>query len=167
MELIRKYTLAETLTHHAWQLALGLQVTLVVMPTEYWLRQYSSSLVAAGMVGIAHRNRQVWLAKLPHSSLSYAIVLHELGHIAHGHSQTSIDNELMAWDWAHRHSMVPWNPVMARVERYALWSHAAFGACDPKLSYAFMPLYGGRIGLNKPASFFLDILRRPGGGGSA
>jgi hypothetical protein len=55
------------------------------------------------------------------SEISYAVALHEIGHIVGRHqlSRNSMVRERWAWRWAQRNALT-WTPTMERVRRKSL-----------------------------------------------
>jgi len=71
------------------------------------------------------KSRRVRLSPVK-SDVTYAIALHEIGHILGDHPKTRIDKEVAAWQWAKTHSLV-WTPEMQataskRLSSYVAWS---------------------------------------------
>jgi hypothetical protein len=67
--------------------------------------------------------------------LTYAVALHEVGHILGTQGKHRIDRELNAWLWAMEHALI-WTDVMeARkkrsLERYISWSIRRNGVIKP------------------------------------
>lgn len=105
---------------HALGLASAFNVMLVFVP-DCERHEACSTLVY---------QRRVVLARGIDDETSYAVVLHELGHVlsAWGMLRTAktldnwnlvIEEERAAWDWA-RHYALEWTVAMASVERYAM-----------------------------------------------
>jgi hypothetical protein len=62
--------------------------------------------------GAAVDINEIWIAPI-RSKLSYAIALHELGHLrgAHRHSRYLMTRERDAWRWANHHALL-WDASM-------------------------------------------------------
>lgn len=76
----------------------------------------------------ARAYRKTRHVKLPpiKSEITYAVALHEIGHIVGDQPRTRIDREVAAWQWAKTYSLV-WTPKMQaaavrRLESYLVWS---------------------------------------------
>lgn len=55
--------------------------------------------------------------------ITYAIALHELGHVLGEQKGKRIDHEVQAWQWARRHAIV-WTDAMKAKEAASLASYA-------------------------------------------
>lgn len=60
------------------------------------------------------------------SEITYAIALHEIGHILGDYPKTRIDKEVAAWQWAKTYALT-WTPTMQaaavkRLGNYIAWS---------------------------------------------
>jgi len=58
--------------------------------------------------------------------ITYAVALHEIGHILGDQPKTRIDREVAAWQWARAYA-IEWTPVMQaaavkRLNNYIAWS---------------------------------------------
>jgi hypothetical protein len=55
------------------------------------------------------------------SAITYAVALHEIGHVLgrHQRSRSRLVRERWAWDWARRHA-ITWTPAMERTMRRSL-----------------------------------------------
>jgi hypothetical protein len=65
--------------------------------------------------------RCFWLIQIPpvRGPVSYAVALHEIGHIlgSRQSSKSTMTREKDAWRWARRNAVVEWTEAMARCER--------------------------------------------------
>lgn len=75
-------------------------------------------------------------------SASYAVALHELGHLfTWKDKKTRIDNELAAWDWAADNAII-WDDNMAKIRRECLRSYLESGKYKaPKKKSAIYNLF--------------------------
>ncbi len=56
------------------------------------------------------------------SEITYAVALHEIGHILGRHPSVRIDKEVAAWEWARKNALV-WTPVMTGVASRSLTTY--------------------------------------------
>lgn len=101
---------AYRLAEHISQLAHAAQVTV----------QYRD-----GAAGRAWRRTKTVRLSPVRSSVTYAVALHELGHVLGAHSGNRLDKEWHAWQWARQHALV-WDDRMTDKERRALASYIAW-----------------------------------------
>jgi hypothetical protein len=59
------------------------------------------------------------------SSKTYAIALHELGHVLGRTGPRRLDKEVFAWDWAFQHALI-WDPVMEAERARCLGSYVVW-----------------------------------------
>lgn len=73
------------------------------------------------------RRKTKWVRLSPvKSEITYAIALHEIGHVLGDYPKTRIDKEVAAWQWAKAYAVV-WTPTMQdaaakRLNKYLAWS---------------------------------------------
>lgn len=64
-----------------------------------------------------------WIAIRPvKSDITYAVALHELGHVLGSQTGKRIDHEVQAWQWARAHALV-WTDAMTQTESKCLASY--------------------------------------------
>lgn len=76
------------------------------------------------------RNRKVRIAPIK-TAISYAVALHEIGHVLGRNPPARLDKEAAAWDWARKHALT-WTPVMEKkmqrcLDSYARWAKRRHG----------------------------------------
>lgn len=114
---------ARQLCTHALELAGAFNVVLIFVPDCE--RHLACATLAYG--------RRVVAARGIDDETSYAVVLHELGHVlspwgllrtikTKGNKNLMLEEERAAWDWA-RHYALEWTAAMASVERWAMGTY--------------------------------------------
>jgi len=105
------------LRRHAHQLAEAFEVRLVEVPDANWKPEYAAA-EATSRVVVAHPIID---------ETTYAVVLHEIGHLAapwgvlqrdHANRNLTRVEEAAAWEWA-RHYALEWTAVMEQVATWA------------------------------------------------
>jgi hypothetical protein len=80
------------------------------------------------------RTRRIRICRV-RSAVTYAIALHELGHVLGRNSGRRLDKEVQAWEWAKRHALTwtkPMRTCAARcVASYLRWCVRKRGAWVP------------------------------------
>lgn len=61
---------------------------------------------------------------VPHvrGAISYAVALHEIGHVLGKRGRNRLDHEVYAWQWAEEHAHM-WNAAMERKRKRSLQSY--------------------------------------------
>ncbi len=59
------------------------------------------------------------------SAVTYAIAMHELGHVLGKQQGRRIDKEVQAWEWAEAHALF-WTKIMVENQRKCLRSYRAW-----------------------------------------
>jgi hypothetical protein len=80
------------------------------------------------------KSRKVRIATVK-SDITYAVALHEIGHILGRHPSLRIDKEVAAWEWAKTNALT-WTPAMQNTAvrllgRYVAWSRRSLVAKAP------------------------------------
>jgi hypothetical protein len=81
------------------------------------------------------------------SAVTYAIALHEIGHIlGPWQSRSRIDSECGAWLWAHENALVWTKPMETKMQRslrsYVNWARRHKTATKPDCSHPIMEMAG-------------------------
>jgi hypothetical protein len=92
-----------------------------------------------------HRERRIKISPIK-SEITYAVALHELGHLLGRRGRARIDKETFAWIWAKQNSLI-WtesmNDKMVRcLQSYVMWSKRRKGAVVPQKGHAIFSLIG-------------------------
>ena len=64
------------------------------------------------------------------SDITYAIALHELGHVLGVQTGKTLDKEVQAWQWARKHALV-WTDAMTQKEQASLASYVRWANRKP------------------------------------
>ena len=94
------------------------------------LHHHVVSLCKAHKIAITFGTRRgrAWRAarrvSVPHvrGAISYAVALHEIGHVLGKRGRTRLDHEVHAWQWAEAHAHV-WNAAMNAKRKRSLRSY--------------------------------------------
>jgi hypothetical protein len=99
-------------------------------PAVAALAAHIAELCAAAQVTITwrtsggrawRRTRRIAIAPI-RSVITYAVALHEIGHILGPHPPHRLPREVAAWQWAEAHAR-PWTPAMAAKRDASLASY--------------------------------------------
>ncbi len=66
------------------------------------------------------------------TAITYAVALHEIGHILGIQRGSRLDKEVQAWDWARAHAL-GWTDAMTATMAKCLRSHLAKAARSPRM----------------------------------
>jgi hypothetical protein len=114
---------------------------------EWFCREEQITVGAHSSGGRANRKRRSVKVRPIKSAISYAVAMHELGHILGSRqSGTRLDQEVGAWEWAHDNA-VEWTDAMeAKMQKclrsYLDWSKRRKGARQADANHPIHALIG-------------------------